>query len=308
MKRKHITAVLTVILGIVLLSSCDFLLPGPLGRDNPADDGAQIGGFASAVSGSNSITVVWDWHSPAPDVPDYQVIDKVRIVHNEGDVPSSMYPLSKDEYTEVSSNTTWQFEWKNLRTDRDHYFALYAHEKGGSWLSPIISKRYINTSGFEDRTNMGFTRLYVDTSSDINQVYIPGSGDYLTATPLTVFFLVFDLYGEDGAVLDARLTNFSITNTGTVDVVPVRKRVNDGMQWGDISNPALYDYTKALHIYISSGADEVQIKDQINIARMYGSNTVAFIPDSGSPINMGVDVTEFYNGSDDLFSMWRNNY
>ncbi len=307
MKIKHnITTVLTVILGIILLTSCDFLLPGPLGRDNPEDDGTQIGGFASAVSGSNSIIVVWDWHPPAPDIPDYQVIDKVRIVYSENDIPSSMYPINKDEYTEVTSNTTWQFEWKNLRTDKDHYFALYAHEKGGSWLSPIFSKRYININGFEERTNMGFTKLYVNTSGDANPVTTTASN--ITASPLTVFFLVFDFPSDDGAVLDARLTSFSINNTGTVDVVPVRKRVNDGMQWGDINNPEYYDYTKALHIYIGGNADEVQIKDQVNAARMYGSDTVAFIPDSGSPINMAVNITEFYNGSDDLFSMWRNNY
>ena len=303
-----------IFLGFVLFSglfvSCDFLLPAPLGRNNPFDDEAQIGQFNGAVAGLDTILTVWDWRNPVSGINDSRIIDKIRIVHKENNPPDTKYPVNPDNVIEFDSNLVWQYGWNGLNADREHYFALYAHEKGGVWLSPKRFDIHLDNNGFEESSNFGFTKLYVDTSADTNSVFWPSSSEYVTESPLTILFLVFDnLYDSNyGIVLDARLTNYTITNTGTVDIVPVRIKVNDTMKWENISNPLFYDYEKAnKNVYISGSGEELQIKDQINIAKLYGSNTVAIIPNSGSPINISVESIQFNDGVNDLFSIWRNN-
>lgn len=306
-------AVKTVLFIIILSSvfvSCDILLPSPLIRNNPNDNEAQLGEFAVVASGDSSVLALWDWQPASPLIPDDRIIDKIRIVHRVGDPPVSMYTLNKDDYTEITDSSSWQFEWKDLKQSRDHYFALYAHEKGGTWLAPIHEKIWLDyNNGWIEYMDLPFTKLYVNTSSSTNTVFIPTSAEFVHRTPdITIFFLVFDSSSGDeyGAILDARLTDFSINNTGTVDIVPMKREVHDGMLWENISDPSFYDYTKSINVYIGSGTDEIQIRDQMNAARLNGSYAVAFIPDEGSPIDVGVDSSKFNNGSEDLFGIWRN--
>jgi len=293
-----------------LFISCDYLIPAPLGRDNPYDDEAQIGRFAAAASGPDSVVTVWDWRDPPSGIDKSRIIDKIRIVYGENSQPLSKYPINPDNVIEFTSNSDFFYEWKNLNEDEDHNFALYAHEKGGMWLAPKRSDIYID-NGSEQRLNIGYTGLYVNTSLPANPVFWPTAVELVHELPeLTIFFLVFDtLYDHHyGIVNDARITNFVFGNVGTVDIVPMRIRVDDTMDWDDISNPIYYDYEKAnKNVYISAGNDEIQIKDQINISRLYGSNTVAVIPNTGSPIDMTVDTVDFNNGGEDLFSVWWSN-
>ncbi|MCK5674823.1 MAG: hypothetical protein KAH95_15695, partial [Spirochaetales bacterium] len=137
MKRLTLLLVSLFLIAVAgILISCDYLLPAPLGRDNPYDDEAQIGRFAVAASGPDSVVTVWDWRDPPSGIDKSRIIDKIRIVYGEGDPPLSKYPINPDNVIEYTSNADFSYEWKNLNEDRDHYFALYAHEKGGMWLAP----------------------------------------------------------------------------------------------------------------------------------------------------------------------------
>ena len=142
MKMKQIIYVLTAVMAVFLLTACDYLLPLPLGRDNPADDGSQIGKFRASVSGATSVNTIWYWQSPSLDTPADHVIDKIRIVHKENDPPSSMNPLDKKEYVDIDTASTWEFQWENLKQGRDHYFAFFSPALPGtgcvrpSWSFP----------------------------------------------------------------------------------------------------------------------------------------------------------------------------
>lgn len=293
----------------VFFVSCDFILPAPLGRNNPYDDEAQIGRFNAAVAGSDSIITAWDWRGPIPGIDDKRIIDKIRIVHSNNNPPDSKYPLNPDNVIELDSNSTWQHEWNGLKVDREHHFALYAHEAGGIWLAPKRISQHLDNNGHEERWNImttGVIDLYVNTSVDTNLV---------TATIMNViaplstigFFRFDDLYYNDfGAVLEAQIQDWTITSGGDFLIVPMRRRVEDGMTWGEIADAGFYDFGNAKAATVNFATDVVDIKDQINIARLHGSNTIAFLSDT-LPFDVDISTLDFNNGSDDTFSVWRNN-
>jgi len=293
--------------------SCDILLPAPLGRNNPFDNEAQIGRFAAVISGQDSIITAWDWRNPPSGIDDSRKIDKIRIVHSENDPPTSKYPLNPNNVKEYTSNSEWKAEWDNLRNDREHYFALYAHEKGGVWLAPKRVSRNFDNTGHEERLDISFKRLGIDTSIDTNQVQI-GVGQVTDIAPLglppyKIGFIRFDelFNNEYGIVSDARIYTNAGATAGDLLIVPVRRHIEDGMQWGMINDLVFYDYKNALLVNITGAIQYIDIKDQINIARLHGSNTIVFIPNSGSLVNMDLLNFGFNDLMVDTFSVWRNN-
>lgn len=308
--KKLLFILLPVIIFTGIFISCDFLLPAPLGRNNPFDDEAQIGRFEASPSSYNSIVTVWEWRNPASGIDDSRIIDKVRIVYSENNPPVSKYPLNPDNVIEYTSNTDFSYEWTNLNENTDHYFALYAHEKGGLWLAPKNIKAWINDGGYFENWPWNNIKMYVNAllpanpvgTTATNIIYDPGVPEYV------VGFMRFDdlFTGDYGAVVDARIQGWVVATGGTLSIIPVRKTVDDTMLWGDIDNPILYDYEHANTVIIGASTDIVDIKDQINISRVYGSNTLAFIT-SDTNVSIGIESLTFWDGSTDLFSIWRNN-
>lgn len=293
-----------------LFISCDYLIPAPLGRNNPFDDEAQIGRFAVAASGPDSVVTVWDWRNPPSGIDKSRIIDKIRIVYSESDPPLSKYPINPDNVIEFTSNSDFSYEWENLNEDRDHYFALYAHEKGGMWLAPKRADIWFDSNGDEERWDImmtGVTQLYVSTSADTNQVLVNPTNVNVAAPLLSIGFFRFDELFEYnyGAVLEAQIQTWVIGTAGDFLVVPMRRRVEGGMTWGEISDANFYDLGNAKAATVTVPNDAVDIKDQINIARLHGSNTIAFL--SYSSFDVDIENCEFNNGTDFTFSVWRNN-
>ncbi|MCK5197510.1 MAG: hypothetical protein KAR21_04130 [Spirochaetales bacterium] len=299
---------LILIVFIGLFVSCDFLLPAPLGRNNPYDDEAQIGRFNCAVAGLDSIITAWDWRGPIPGIDDSRIIDKIRIVHSRNDPPQSKYPLNPDNVIELDSNSTWQHEWDGLKADREHHFALYAHEKGGIWLAPKRISQHLDNNGHEERWNISFERFGVNTSAGTNTVQIADL-QVTDVPPPKIGFIRFDelYYNEYGIVLDARIYLDAVGSAGDIFVVPLRIRIEEGMEWNQISDSGFYNYGNALLVNIAGAPQYIGIKDQINIARLHGSNTLAIIPDSASAVDINLGDFDFWDTTDDTFSVWRNN-
>jgi len=258
-----------------------------------------------------SIITAWDWRPPPSGIDDSRIIDKIRIVHSRNDPPQSKYPLNPDNVIELDSNSSWQYGWNGLKVDREHYFALYAHEKGGVWLAPKHVNQHLSNNGHEDRWNIPVERLYIDTTLPTNIVGTAAINIFGPIPGGNIGFLVFNELnnGEYGAVLDARIQGFGLTTGGTIDIVPVRWRIDSGMTWDNISNSILYDYEHSMTTTLTGG-EIVDIKDQINAARLHGSNTIALIPPTGSAININdISSLTFWDPglAMDLFSVWRNN-
>ncbi len=307
MKLKRLIYILSAASAVFFLSACDYLLPLPLGRDNPADDEAQIGGFSAAVSGIDSITVVWGWLAPAQDIPDDQVIDKIRIVHKVNDPPSSVVQLNKEDYTDISDISTWQFEWRGLQQGEDQYFALYAHEKGGKWLSPKIEKKWINSNVYPNSWSPGFNKFYISSASPGNVVTTASTNVTGTVPGGNVgFFEFYNLNDPNyGIVSEAAIRGWNVSASGDILIVPVRIRLYDSVTtWGQIAGQL--DYQHAQQVNNISSTDVVEIKEQINLARVYGSNTIAFIA-ANAVVDVNIDPLTFWDGSTDRFTVWENN-
>ena len=303
MKRKHIITVLTVLLGVVLLSSCDFLLPAPLGQDNPEDSGAQINAFGSFYAGNDSAELIWNWRSFTGTDPSREIV-KVRIVHKVNDPPSSMYPLDKNDVQEFTTGESTV--WKNLKEYNEHYFALYRMEKSGTWLSPLYSKIHIEGEGTKDTSIPGIQYMYVDM--------VPGTPVQSPSGPVPLDqayrgFLSFDPapLNDDsyGAVEEATLSFIadSSNSLGQILVVPMSINVHNGELWEDISNPAYYDTANAISVQIPKTVDvDIQIKLVLNRCLAYKASTFALIIPSGDSGKINDPSTTIQLQS---FSIWR---
>jgi hypothetical protein len=80
------------------------------------------------------------------------------------------------------------------------------------------------------------------------------------------------------------------------------------MTWDEISSNFFYDYEHSVTGTLNGPADIIDIKDQMNIAGLYGSNTIAFIPPAGANIGIGIDALTFWDATlgVELFSVWEN--
>ncbi len=297
-KSRLLTLVLTLSV-MTFITSCDFLLPAPLGRDNPDDDGAQIVKFAVTPSGADSIVTVWNWKAPDPATPENQVIDKIRIVHNSSNPPSSMYPLNKDDYVDIDSKVQWKFEWENLREDSDHYFALYAHEKSGTWLAPLHKFLNLNYNPPQDS--------YILVSDDNTAPDDPEEFKvwYFQQTPYVVNdFSTMGNYSwpvSDIFVLRFKDFNpvyfdkflFFLHNTTQgpdveLKIYPLKKNKEDISDWNDLISPDTMDYSAAMVYQILDANGDNQLVDISDVAdKMVLNETVsiALSIDTGLMIN-----------------------
>ncbi len=291
---------------VLFLNSCENFFPSPLARFNPDDPDVQIKYFSSVASGTESIMTGWLWTDPSPDLDSSQIIDKIRIVHERDSIPDSPFPLNSDNVKEISDKSVWYYEWKDLRSDRNHYFVLYAHERDGGWVKiPKILSQYLNPQGGPDTgylslNDQTLSIMNVDRDSDTNDVSdsVLNNAD-VDETNNVIGFIRFDADYSVGLITSATLTGIDKLNDYPMDIVPVRIRVESGMKWGDLSNPDYYDYSHAVNVTISSSSDTVNITDIMNLARLYETNTIAFIGVSGNTASY-----DLYNSSIS-FDFWR---
>ena len=291
---KGLAAVILLLITGVFLVSCDYLLPSPLGRDNPRDDRSQLSDFKAFFSGNKTATLLWDWKSYTGTDPSRKII-KIRIVHSENDPPASMFPLDKSNVQELTSGDS--FVWKNLREYSDHYFALYQLEESGTWLKPLYTNFHIEGSGYSD--NQGpppIQYMYTDM--------VPGAVVHGTSVPLDSAyrgFLTFDTESLDpystGLITAAELqfTYDSSNYLGTVSIVPMKKDVYAGDLWDDISYSGYYDMDHSISRQISNNfVVTVDISTVLNYCRVYGTHTFALIippADLGTISDPGGDIT-----------------
>ncbi len=276
---KGLAAVILLLITGVFLVSCDYLLPSPLGRDNPRDDESQLSDFKAFFSGNKTATLLWDWKSYTGTDPSRKII-KIRIVHSENDPPASMFPLDKSNVQELTSGDS--FVWKNLREYSDHYFALYQLEESGTWLKPLYTNFHIEGSGYSD--NQGPPPIQYMYADMVPGSVVYGTIDHPSLANSSRGFLIFDTKSLDpystGLITAAELqfTYDSSNYLGTVSIVPMKKDVYAGDLWDDISYSGYYDMDHSISISISKTVNvTVDISTVLNYCRLYGTSTIAFI-------------------------------
>ena len=300
MKRLwYILVPLTIIVFTGFFISCDFLLPAPLGRNNPYDDEAQIGRFNATVSGSDSIVTSWDWRDALPEIDDKRIIDKIRIVHSEGSRPASKYPINPEEVQEYTSNIEWQFNWTGLTQDREHYFALYAHEKGGMWLAPKYTEKYLDSFPQENfvtlwpnspPNNWDQFRVYEALNPPSTTPDVTNSGGYNWNAGS---FLVLEFYSKEAKYFDQFLLHLqNLVPGGDVDltIYALKKDFLQLIDWADMISDDTIDYDSAISrqvTIIGGGNQAIDISEVVNRMSLHYSRSIAILVNTGS---LSVDI------------------
>ncbi|MDA3938048.1 MAG: hypothetical protein PF693_01900 [Spirochaetia bacterium] len=270
--------------------SCDFLLPAPLGRNNPFDDEAQIGRFNVAVSGTDSMVTNWDWHTALSSISDERVIDKIRIVHREGSRPTGIGLLFDENVQEYTSTSEWSFNWTDLKNDEDHYFALYAHEKGGLWLAPRYADKYLDS--FVNDNNYIFYSDNLDANNDPEEFKIYK----VSETPFTITdvsnmsapgfaigdYAILEFKIDQPVFFDSfllHLNNPVLGSDENLTIYSIEKDINQIFDWTALSSDNTLDYENSIDrlVTIIDGANQsIDISEIANrVSSLYYSRSIA---------------------------------
>ena len=163
---------------LVFFSSCDLFMLGPFLNINRDDEDAGFARLRVDQVDEGAVRVGWDWYDLERILRGAKpVYDEIIIKHNTGS-----YPLSRlgGEAFEISDwdpvdNPLWSTVFKDLRDEREHYFALYAHERNGRWMAPMYASvhvkgydRYTIWPGASLTVSGNFTGAISHTVGEIN--------------------------------------------------------------------------------------------------------------------------------------------
>jgi hypothetical protein len=174
MGKNIVLALLTSLLFV----SCDGFFLGPAMNLNHDDPNRAFGRLECEPIDSDEIRVIWDWYDIERALRGISpVYDEIIIKHNTGSYPTSR--LGGESYLltswDASTNPMSSTIFTDLKRDRDHYFALYAHEAGGSWMAPIYTSRYL-----EGYTPSNQDHWYVDfVSGDSFTLAMGGASEFV---------------------------------------------------------------------------------------------------------------------------------
>lgn len=296
-----------------LLSSCDYLLPAPLGRNNPFDDEAQIGRFSVAVSGSDSMVTNWDWHDALSTIEDKRVIDRIRIVHQKNSRPTSRNPLNPDNVQEFTSTSNWFYNWTGLKNDKDHHFALYAHEKSGLWLSPKYIETYLDSSVQDNNVSLYSASSPSNSTEfrvyEVLNPFTPPAADVATNSTYSWnagSFLVMEFNINETIFFDKFLLQLKNSAPGSdidLTIYVIKKDLQHIANWEDMVSANTIDYDSVLirQVTNEAGANQTfEISEIANRMSLYYSHAIAIYVNNA----FDVDVSQWTIDT----HFWGNNY
>ncbi len=249
---KFLFKLYLIIITLYLFVSCDLFLSVPRGRENINDDAAQITAFTAVPSGDKSVVTMWNWK----DAPNWlnleDRIEEIKIIHSSIGYPEVNFPFAGETFTD---NSRWQYEWKDLKPDRTHYFSLFAKDNKGNWYAPLKVK--VKLPGTQQSSVFGFAdSLQVE---DIGPPYISSTtGPILiqnNAAPYSCLVIKLDI-PEDIYVVSATIKTSSTEGIDTsinLRVFPVKWFWNE-----DTNNSECYYQLN------DTGRDDYAVDDSVS--------------------------------------------
>ena len=287
---------------LMLLSSCDPLLlaPSPLANWNDPDLG--VAKLRADVYGDGKMRFAWDWIDLDLTLPkQYCVlekpdIDKIIIKHSRNSPPTTRIggiEYDIDDY-EPNSNTLWNHVFSDLKFDREHYFALYMHEKNGRWLAPLYASEYMEgshthtgTSGVQEFQKITIVPGPPPSAAISAEIDGPPGSSNISATKWDLYY--FDVHEHNRTILSASL---DITVSANCDVViyPVRFRPD----FGDQVLGAVADRSLELVYPVSTGGVTIsgqKISEIIAKAFYHGKGGLLIHTMGASPDITALDIS-----------------
>lgn len=284
----------TVFILISFFISCDAFVALPAFNHNPDDPNQGFGPLRAGIVDDGTIRVIWDWYDLERLVRGVEPIyDEITIKHNRGSYPTSRLggKVFEIKNWNPTSNPLWATTFSDLKDDREHYFALYAHEKDGRWVGPMYTSRYME--GYEYQVKSGLTPV---TSISVDATPPPPpppeppypSATTIIAYPITISdtqtaIYYFDDIWDDEKIISAKLiieVGSAPTNPDSLLIYPMRTLVEETS--GSLSDYiSLYGFTVDRTIvreYPLSSADtgtqEIDITDVFAKAHYHRHNGI----------------------------------
>ncbi len=236
---------LTGIFAIVvfLFTACDVFVLLPAFNHNPDDPNQAFGPLKAGIIDDGTVRVVWDWYDLERKVRGLEpVYDEIVIKHNRGNYPDSRLggKVFEIKNWDPATNPLWATTFSDLKSDREHYFALYAHEKDGRWVGPIYTSIYME--GFEFSTRPGLTPITSISVDATPPPPPPPPPPFPAATTITTaaypliisdtqtMIYYFDDIWDDEKIISAKLfieVNTGPANPDSLIIYPMRSYVEE---------------------------------------------------------------------------------
>lgn len=215
-------------ISISFFTACDAFVLIPALNLNPDDPDQAFGRLRAGIIDDGTIRVVWDWYDLERVVRGIEpVYDEIVIKHNRGNYPASRIGGETFEIKnwDPAANPLWAATFSDLKGDREHYFALYAHEKDGRWVGPMYTSRHMEGFGYDIRTGSFPTN---SISATISTGATPGAGiGNVSGDEADLYY--FQDFWEDEIVMSAHfIIDFSsIPANDTLLIYPLRGYIED---------------------------------------------------------------------------------
>lgn len=281
---------LTLILILPSLS-CNFIISNPHSRENPNDTEAQISKFYAFPFGTDKVITTWQWKENDKD----ERIEEILILHSSNDYPEVLIPFTGESITNSSKT---QFEWKDLKKNSTHYFALHMKDEDDTWYAPLFAKTSL--PGEFESAVFGFTQ-----SLQVNETgppYIESKTTSITvdngAGPFSVLVIGLDI-PDNIYILSATIETLTITGgittSNPLKVFPVSRFWNDNPE-SDAGYYQLTDNNRddyALDDSVSAFIDSAQptlndVTEVIRKALLYDPKQIVFKIDGAGGSSVSV--------------------
>ncbi len=290
--------ILTLITTGIVISSCNPLFIGPAGRYNNQDEKASLIRLDAYPYGSDKMFIAWNWldqerafreNFPLID-PQW---DKIVVKASREDPPTSR--LGGSEFSVNDAN--WYKVFSDLEYENEYWFALWAHEKDGKWLSPIYVKRSVESPSLAEEHISGVYNAYklnLDNNEYIDLSEVPEATAHVQER--VWYFLFFENFNQNLIVTSAELT-IDIEHTdssGSLIINPVRWNNGDFFSsWPQ--DEASLERQIATETFVrhtiesqdeDDGVETYDITGVVNRAMYHGTDILVFRATEGSTIRV----------------------
>lgn len=222
----------TALLLITLFTGCDAFISLPAFNHNPDDPNPSFGPLQADIVDDGTIRVIWDWYDLERVVRGTEPLyDEIVIKHNRGNYPDSRLggKIFEVKDWDPADNPLWSATFSDLKSDREHYFALYAHEKDGRWVGPMYTSRYIE--GFEYQTRSGVLPNSSESfSADISAGTAAGLSYPENISNNRVLVYYYDDLWEEEKITSAQINitiNTAPSSDDVIFIYPIRVMVRN---------------------------------------------------------------------------------
>ncbi len=191
MVKKIFPLSILVLLSSILFFSCDSFILGPSLNLNRDGLNESFGRFECELIDSDEIRVVWDWYDLERALRDIApVYDEIVIKHSRGSYPTSRlggesFPIKS---WDASAKSFTSVIFSNLKRDREHYFALYAHEKGGGWMAPVYTSQQLENFRLESESFWHTNFVKGDMSSSGTSTNFPNATETISGEIFNILY------------------------------------------------------------------------------------------------------------------------